>query len=343
MPDQTWRHDGHRSCFWKKWGFCRVRDTIFDKDLAGALKRTWYGLAVLAVPLLAGFAGIGPAGAAPPDSPATHRARLMDILVAAYPDHLKGHDGRHIIWRDGTRMRFDDGRSGKTFDQLIAAPDLEDQFYAPYPIGAAMARPHLNIDPGRVRYGPFFKKMYGDCKRASIRGKFARVVWLPKHWGKLVWATRVNGIAAKLQKISDELDRLPKKYMRFLMPARGQDRKFVPGIYSCRCIRGTTRYSVHAYGAAIDLVYDNYWQARFRPGGRRQRGTTDCRGKQPAFLHRHTGKYFHRHKYRNTMPRAIVRIFEAHGFIWGGAWYHYDTMHFEYRPELIAAAKAGVP
>jgi hypothetical protein len=28
-------------------------------------------------------------------------------------------------------------------------------------------------------------------------------------------------------------------------------------------------------------------------------------------------------------------IFEKHGFIWGGKWYHYDTMHFEYRPELL--------
>jgi hypothetical protein len=35
------------------------------------------------------------------------------------------------------------------------------------------------------------------------------------------------------------------------------------------------------------------------------------------------------------MPREIVDIFERHGFIWGGRWYHYDTMHFEYRPELL--------
>jgi hypothetical protein len=21
--------------------------------------------------------------------------------------------------------------------------------------------------------------------------------------------------------------------------------------------------------------------------------------------------------------------------VWGGRWYHYDTMHFEYRPELF--------
>jgi hypothetical protein len=39
--------------------------------------------------------------------------------------------------------------------------------------------------------------------------------------------------------------------------------------------------------------------------------------------------------YRNRMPAEIVAIFEKHGFIWGGKWYHFDTMHFEFRPELL--------
>ena len=34
-----------------------------------------------------------------------------------------------------------------------------------------------------------------------------------------------------------------------------------------------------------------------------------------------------------------VGLSEKHGFIWGGKWYHYDTMHFEYRPEIIATGK----
>jgi hypothetical protein len=39
--------------------------------------------------------------------------------------------------------------------------------------------------------------------------------------------------------------------------------------------------------------------------------------------------------YRNRFPYEIVAIFERHGFIWGGKWGHFDTMHFEYRPELL--------
>ena len=40
--------------------------------------------------------------------------------------------------------------------------------------------------------------------------------------------------------------------------------------------------------------------------------------------------------------RAIYNatwLIERHGFIWGGNWYHYDTMHFEYRPELLMDAE----
>jgi len=35
------------------------------------------------------------------------------------------------------------------------------------------------------------------------------------------------------------------------------------------------------------------------------------------------------------VPVAVVRVFEAHGFVWGGKWRFFDTIHFEYRPELL--------
>ena len=40
-------------------------------------------------------------------------------------------------------------------------------------------------------------------------------------------------------------------------------------------------------------------------------------------------------QWKNQIPQAIVDAFESEGFAWGGRWYHYDTMHFEYRPELL--------
>jgi hypothetical protein len=34
-------------------------------------------------------------------------------------------------------------------------------------------------------------------------------------------------------------------------------------------------------------------------------------------------------------PEAVIKAFETFGFVWGGKWLFYDTMHFEYRPEIL--------
>jgi len=43
---------------------------------------------------------------------------------------------------------------------------------------------------------------------------------------------------------------------------------------------------------------------------------------------------------RKNWPTEIIETFERHGFIWGGKWWHFDTIHFEYRPEIIASVKS---
>jgi hypothetical protein len=74
--------------------------------------------------------------------------------------------------------------------------------------------------------------------------------------------------------------------------------------------------SMHSFGMTIDInvSYSNYWRWSVR----------DKSEDSPTLI-----------PYKNRIPVEIVEIFEKHGFIWGGKWYHYDTMHFEYRPELL--------
>lgn len=90
------------------------------------------------------------------------------------------------------------------------------------------------------------------------------------------------------------------------------------GTFYWRPVRGAQRLSAHSYGIAIDIGVksSDYWL-----------------WKNPKASE--TSKIL----YANRMPRKLVEIFERHGFIWGGASYHYDTMHFEYRPEIIAYSK----
>jgi hypothetical protein len=230
---------------------------------------------------------------------------LMDRLVAAYPDFLSGHDGRNILWRDGQAMPFDDGRV-KTARERLETPDLEDQFADPYETGP-LKTPATGFDPGRVRYEPFFLKMYGDCRKGEVERKLVDVVWLPKRWGRTVKVTPINGVAERLRQVSAELDELPESFLPYLRPPAGT--------YNCRAIAGTNRLSMHAYGASIDLnaSYGDYWRWAGKEGGR--------------LVH------------TNRVPLEIVEVFERHGFIWGGRWYHYDTFHFEYRPELLPSSQ----
>lgn len=233
---------------------------------------------------------------------ATRRAGAR--LLAAYPDHLVAMEGNDLIWRDGTRMPIDDGQGKKPFTEWLARPDLEDMLQQPYPAGAPGHPPAPGEDPGRARNAQFFDKMYGDCRKGEVTPRLKDVVWLPKKQGTRLKMTTVNGVAARLEAVSRALDALPATFDAHLWP--------VAGTYHCRTIAGTDRISAHGHGIAIDIAIGkaDYW-----------RWTKAGAAGPPA--------------YRNRIPAEIVRIFEAEGFIWGGRWSHFDTMHFEYRPELL--------
>ncbi len=233
----------------------------------------------------------------------------LDALVKSYPDFLERVEGNELVWKDGERMVIDDGKGEKDFETRLDSADIKDQFHWPYPLGRAGTPPGMNSDPGRVRYAPLFDKMYGKCTQSGGEsGRFIEIAWPPGRGGQKLKVSVVNGVAAQLSKVSEELDKLPPQFLKFLAPSAGT--------LNCRVIAGTDRVSTHGYGIAIDInaEHSDYWRWS-------KAGAGDARS------------------YNNRIPWEIVEIFEKHGFIWGGKWYHYDTMHFEYRPELIAAAK----
>jgi hypothetical protein len=234
----------------------------------------------------------------------------LDALVAAYPDHLAHYEGNELIWKDGTRMPISDGKTGKPFEQLLNQPDIKDQFAFPYPLGPDVKMPAVNDDPGRIRFEPFFVKMYGDCKKGEVARHSKPVQWMPKRGGGRLSVTTVNKVDERLADAVKDLETLPAEMTKFLVPSAGT--------YNCRTIANTKRLSVHAFAAAVDVndKQADYWES----------------------LKDRNGNF----TWRNRVPGAIGEIFERHGFIWGAKWYHVDSMHFEYRPELIALAKQGV-
>jgi hypothetical protein len=145
--------------------------------------------------------------------------------------------------------------------------------------------------------------MYGKTS-ATVQQNLTTIDWCPNLVGQKLQITKINGVDKHLAAVSAELDK-HSEWKDYLKSA---------GTFNWRVVSGTNRLSPHSFGIAIDLNtdYSNYWQ-------------WDCKcTDENTEL-----------SYKNQIPQGIVDIFEKHGFIWGGKWYHYDTMHFEYRPELL--------
>jgi hypothetical protein len=96
--------------------------------------------------------------------------------------------------------------------------------------------------------------------------------------------------------------------------------------WNWRDIALTQSRSFHAYGAAIDLLpkslggLETYW----------------------VWTARNISEWWNvPYTKRLHPPDEVIRAFESFGFIWGGKWRYYDTMHFEYRPEIFILS--GMP
>ena len=131
--------------------------------------------------------------------------------------------------------------------------------------------------------------------QAKVAKTLVRVPW----FGSTFLATTTNGVDAKLRAVAADLAGRPALRAYLVKPG---------GSFNWRRIAGENVRSMHSYGVAFDInvSYSDYWRWS---GGVKE--------------------------YRNRIPCEIGEIFERHGFIWGAKWFHFDTMHFEYRPELM--------
>ena len=217
-------------------------------------------------------------------------------IMKVYPDFNISYSDNHLVFTDGTTIVYDDGRE-KSFVEKLDDCDVEDMFSMTYDRDTTIPA-YLN-DCGRGRSEQLYKKMYGN-NEAEVKNNLVDVEW----FGQKIPFTKVNGANLQLAKVAADLKTMPEM-KKYLTKASS---------FYWRKVRGANRQSAHSYGIAIDIntTYSNYWLW----------SNPKCS---------ETDKL----KYENQIPLEIVKVFEKHGFVWGGRWYHYDTMHFEYRPELV--------
>ncbi len=230
----------------------------------------------------------------------------LEKLQQAYPDYIVSIDEQRVTMRDKTTFEIDDGQKEKSFDQKLAHPDIEDMLSQIYPVGCAVSgRAAPDFDPGRIRNEDFFKSIYG-ASASEVTANLVKVDW----YGQTLLVNKTLGVDKQLAKVAKDLEPSLESLRDYLIPSAGT--------FNWRPIAGTSRLSTHSYGIAIDIstAKSDYW--RWAKGAPEKMGAPT-------------------HK----VSEEIIAAFEKHGFIWGGNWYHYDTMHFEYRPELIEIGKTA--
>ena len=90
--------------------------------------------------------------------------------------------------------------------------------------------------------------------------------------------------------------------------------------YSWRNIASSSNRSLHAYGIALDFLPRSYNQEQVYWLWARESGLS---------------WYNLPYDQRFMPPQTFISAFEQEGFIWGGKWLYFDTIHFEYRPEIL--------
>ena len=197
---------------------------------------------------------------------------------------------------------YRDGRE-KSFPERPDHTDVEDMFQDVYRTGELQTPDYLS-DPGRYRCEAFFKRIYGSSRK-KVRRRLVSVDW----FGQKIPFTKVNHAADSLKAVEREIKSCYPHFEKYFENSSS---------FNWRPVRGADRMSAHSYGMTIDICVDSsdYWR-------------WDDRGKEEL----------DEIAYHNRIPEEIIHVFERHGFISGARWYHYDTMHFEFRPELLIFAQ----
>jgi hypothetical protein len=275
------------------------------------------------------------AGIFPDPGAASTGQNEMQALAAVYPDRISGaqtRDGDWALLMDDEWFFWAHGRL------LPVAQRGEWERYAPfrfyaYHLGDLPPLPNLDdesaarlakiLEASRAhpprRSEVFLQQLLKAGSRAETLKRIVRV-------SVLGFSVQVHErIAGPLLDAARECDAL-----------RASDPEaaaFFAGLseidgFNYRDVAGTLTRSYHGYGLAVDLIPKSY-------AGRAPywRWVMDADPRWWATPYAR----------RWSIPLQVVSAFERHGFVWGGKWLFFDTMHFEYRPEILLMARAAAP
>lgn len=289
-------------------------------------------------------------------------------IVNNYLDAIQSYKNNlnQIIFKNGHVVLCDDGQkynlqNSEEYQQQMVDVDLSDILLQGYPETYSAPIFEINYSPGRFRNDQLFINTYIDLstmpashlRRSAkddlstddvkvlaryLQNEIVKVNFLDS---KINFNQR-NGAAEALARVSDRLNKDFPQQAAWIKKNRNMS-----GGFNMRFISGTNRLSSHSWGIAVDFTiknassnlkwFDSYWKwvALCAPNLKCSPVRTDAGAKYRRDLDEADLQVQIFESNFDHFPPEVVQVFAEEGFIWGGHWHHFDTMHFEYRPEFF--------
>lgn len=234
------------------------------------------------------------------------RVIALEETWGALIDSLTLVEGEVVFVVRGEPIHFQDGRMLSP-RRLRYAHRFDPIFYD-YPLGPLTEPPPLLEDP--VRSTDLLEQLFGRTE-PYIRehGRSSRF---------LDHRVFVNEVCREpLARVEEEIREAARTDPAVAAWVDGLE---IVYSFEDKEVAGSASRSYHAFGLALDLIPTSY--------GRRQ-------------VYWKWSRVYDRQWYRIPVsrryspPQPVIEAFEHHGFVWGGKWSHFDTIHFEYRPEIL--------
>lgn len=288
--------------------------------------------------------------------------------MSSYPGAVTNFDkiNGEVKFANGAVIACDDGvdfdlRDDQAFQLQMQNVDLSDVLLQGYPPGYVAPIFEKNVSPGRFRNDQLFINTYLDVKSLSpellrisaknnltendleaISSNLIKQIVQVNFLGFKISMNQRNGAAEALRRVGQKIERDFPLETIWLRAYRNMS-----GGFNMRFISGTNRLSSHSWGIAVDFTlknateklkwFDPYWKwvaqcdsSIICSPARTDKGANERRDLAEELLSVSIYPENFDH-----FPPAVVQAFAEEGFIWGGHWHHFDTMHFEYRPEFF--------
>jgi hypothetical protein len=264
-------------------------------------------------------------------------ARLL-VLRRVFPQKIQwifpGTDD-WLISMEGTRFRWAEGRmlyahqpfGGTERDQYMPIWDLR---------GLDLPIWHRKITSGLEAELLDLNERYGFDPRIRNQGFLDLLYDAPDQQQSqlLMVRTRFLGLSLEIHPmVIPSLQRVEQRIFQ-IAATNPEVQAYIESLaqawgFFWRPIAGTNRRSMHSYGIAIDLLPQYYgrrfpyWRWALESGF-------------PQWWLLPPRQFYYPHP-------LVIEAFEQEGFLWGGRWTGFDTIHFEYRPEYMAFEEPLTP